>query len=91
MAALKVELEQKEKTIRDLKEALRRQKEEAEAQRQQHADSISSQLSLQRLEYEAQVTRGRARGSGGAVGGSGGAVGLAQADAAARVRGCAGG
>ena len=35
MASLKVELEQKDKTISDLKDALRRQKEEAGAQRQQ--------------------------------------------------------
>ena len=57
MAALKVELEQKDKAIFDLKDALRRQKEEAAAKQQQHADHVSSQLSLQRLEYEAQVKR----------------------------------
>ena len=46
MAALKVELEQKDKAIFDLKDALRRQKEEAAAKQQQHADHVSSQLSL---------------------------------------------
>jgi len=57
MASLKVELEHKEKTITDLKEALRHQKADAAAQQQQHAENLNSQLSLQRQEYEAQVKR----------------------------------
>ena len=57
MASLKVELEYKDKTIADLNDALRRHKERFAAQEEAQAENLSSQLAMQRLEYEAQVKR----------------------------------
>jgi 5-azacytidine-induced protein 1 len=51
------EVGQRDKTVGELKEALRRQKEEAAAEREEQAEMLASKLSLQRQEYEAQVKR----------------------------------
>ena len=51
------EVDQRDKTVGELKEALRRQKEEAAAEREEQAEMLASKLSLQRQEYEAQVKR----------------------------------
>jgi hypothetical protein len=57
MASMKVELDQKGRMIADLTDALNQRKKEAAAQREEHAEHLSSQLALQRLEYEAQAKR----------------------------------
>jgi len=57
MATMKVELDQKGRMIADLTDALNQRKKEAAAQQEEHAEHLSSQLALQRLEYEAQAKR----------------------------------
>jgi len=57
MAALKVDLEQRDRTVHELKASLDRHKEAAASAQATHAQEVAGQLAHQRADYDAQVKR----------------------------------
>lgn len=57
MASLKVDLDQRDKTIKELAGAVARGKSELSSVREEHSKEIAAHLAIQRAEYEAKVKR----------------------------------